>query len=687
MTKKLLLLSVLLTTSLVSTLPAIVPARTSDGISVHSHQTPASQPAIGARTRLGGRETLTISGTVAAEGGGGLAGIEVRILDTGGNTFNLTTTDGSGSYVLSDLSAGSYVLWTRNEQGYIDELYDDIPCAGGCYYFAGTPVHISDGNSASGIDFLLRAGGRISGRVTASSGGGIADVDVRIYNDQGDFITQARSSATGEYLSPTGLPTGDYYLRSNNSQGYFDEIWDNHECTGACDPLTGDSVSVVQGSTTSNIDFVLNSGGGISGVVTSSGDGAPIDQVHIDVYDAEGSWVSSATPDATGFYTTEAGLAPGTYFAKTDNWWGHIDEVYDNIPCAAGCSVVEATPITVAGGITTGVDFVLDPGGWITGALTDSTNSQPIEDAGVEVFTIDGRRVTTAFPNASGVYWASGLPTGSYFLRAYSWGYYLPELYDNLPCLDGCDLSNGTVVNVTQPTITSGIDFELDSGGTIRGNLVEASAGTPVSDAEIQIFDDTGMPVISFLVDQFGAFDSGPIPSGEYYLLVDVWGENLVDEIYDDLQCAGFCDPEVGDLIDLAAGETRNLSIDVSTGATLKVTVTSEDLSPIVDCEVDLFDTNGDFTAVGFSDGTGLALLDGLPGGSYYVRTRNGGDYVDQLWEDIECPGECDPSSGTALFLSPGATSTAIDMFLGPARLFSDGFETATTGEWSDTQD
>ncbi len=642
--------------------------------------------ALGAVFITGLASAADISGVVSAEGGGGLEGVQIRVLDSGGSIFNQCLSDATGAYVFTGLPAGSYVLWTSNEQGYVDELYDNIQCAGGCYYFEGTQVSISAGNDASGIDFALTPGGRISGTITASNGGAfIEDVDVRIYNEEGDSITTATTSADGSYLSPTGLPSGNYFVRTANSQGFFDEIWDNRACTGACDPTTGDAVSVTIGATTSDIDFSLDSGGGISGHITSSGDGAPIDRVRIDFYDAAGAWVSSATPDAAGAYTSSTGLAPGDYFAKTDNWWGHIDELYDDIPCAAGCTVTNGTPIVVAGGITTGIDFALDPGGWISGTITEGTTSLPIEDAGVEVFTVSGQRVTTAFPDSNGVYWASGLPTGDYYLRAYSWENYLAELYDNFPCPDSCDLSAGTAVSVLQPAITSGIDFVLDSGGNLRGTVHESSSGAPVSEAEVQIFDLDGMPVLDTFVDSFGAFDSGPIPSGQYYLFIDAWDEDLVDEVWDDIQCADFCDPEVGTLINLDAGETVDLPILLGSGASLKITVTAEDLTAIPDCEIDLYDAGGIFTAVAFSDETGLALAKGLPEGFYYVRTRNGGDFVDELWEEVDCPGDCDPMAGTALHLLPGGTSTEIDFFLNSARIFSDGFENATTDEWSGT--
>lgn len=268
---------------------------------------------------VGNSWAISISGVVTDDGGTGIPNVEVRFFETSGADFTLTTTDGSGAYSRDGLVAGNYVVWTRNEVGFIDELYDDIPCAGGCNYYGGTPVPVAQGNDASGIDFELRNGGRISGVVTADGAVALEGVDVQVFDDDGDLITTGVTDVTGAYFSPTGLPTGDYFVRTRNDQGYFDELWDDISCPGDCDPLEGTVIEVTEGAVTPDRDFELSSGAQISGVVTSSGDGAPITSVRIDVYDGGGSWVSSSNPDATGLWATEAGLAAGNYFALTDN--------------------------------------------------------------------------------------------------------------------------------------------------------------------------------------------------------------------------------------------------------------------------------------------------------------------------------------------------------------------------------
>jgi len=59
----------------------------------------------------------------------------------------------------------------------------------------------------------------------------------------------------------------------------------------------------------------------------------------VSVYNAGGNLLSSATTDVSGGYAI-AGLAPASYFARTANSMGYIDEVYQDRPC---CTVTAGT--------------------------------------------------------------------------------------------------------------------------------------------------------------------------------------------------------------------------------------------------------------------------------------------------------------------------------------------------------
>lgn len=346
--------------------------------------------------------------------------------------------------------------------------------------------------------------------------------------------------------------------------------------------------------------------------------------------------------------------------------------------------VTDGTPIVVSTGTSvTGVDFSLDPGGWINGTLTDSSTGLPIGEAGVEVFNDAGVRIMTALAGDDGVYWGSGLPTGDYFLRAYSWAGYLSELYDDIPCWEDCDPVEGTAVSVTAPDITFDVDFGLSLGGTITGTIVEQGSGDPVVEADIIVFDTLGDPVVWVMPDPFGDFDSGAIPEGSYFVLVDSWDEWQVDEVYDDLACADFCDPEEGTPVVVTVGTAADLDFELAIGGMITGSVTAVDGGdPVVDCELRLIDPAGDWVALAFTDEEGAFEFTAIPVGQFYLVTHNFDNLVDLIWQDLECPGLCDATTGEPLNIASGVVTESVDFALEDATLMADGFESGDTLEW-----
>jgi hypothetical protein len=148
---------------------------------------------------------------------------------------------------------------TSNAQGYVDELYDNLPCPGGaCTVTGGLPVTVTAGATTTGINFGLAQGGRISGTVTdAVTGLPLATVLVRIVNSSGTNLTSGTTNGSGVYTTSSGLPSGSYYARTS-APGYMDELYDNVPCLGGgCTPTSGTVVTVAAGATTAGISFVL----------------------------------------------------------------------------------------------------------------------------------------------------------------------------------------------------------------------------------------------------------------------------------------------------------------------------------------------------------------------------------------------------------------------------------------------
>ena len=100
----------------------------------------------------------SIAGTVADEqSGDGLANVVVMVHDVNGDFYRNATTDDSGQYKLEDIAPGNYFLSTQNSFGFIDEIYQNLPCTGSCNSpdEEGTPVEVAPSSVTTSIDFVL----------------------------------------------------------------------------------------------------------------------------------------------------------------------------------------------------------------------------------------------------------------------------------------------------------------------------------------------------------------------------------------------------------------------------------------------------------------------------------------------------------------------------------------------------
>jgi hypothetical protein len=433
--------------------------------------------------------------------------------------------------------------------------------------------------------------------------------------------------------------------------------------------------------------------GVIEGQVTDAVTGDPISDVFVFIFDAVGSFVTFGVTDPTGFYVSFDGLATGSYFAYSDNSAGHLDEVYDDIPCPSFCDPTTGTPIAVSGGGTTsGIDFALDPGGAITGTVTDAVTGAPLAGVSIDVWdAATGSSVTSGFTDPAGVYVTfGGLQTGSFVATTFNDASYLNELYDDIPCpfFFSCDRTTGTPIAVTVGTTTAGIDFALAKGGAVAGTVTVAGSGAPV-DSFVDLFDSVGnFATSAFSGGAAGAWvSSAGLPTGNYHAVTFAFGDLLINELYDDLPCPFGCVVTAGTPIPVTVGATTG-SVDfaLTVGGGLAGTATAEATGgPVTNLEVGLHDGLGVRVASFFTqfDG-GYATFSGVPPGTYYARTLNGRalGLADERFDDLPCLSLCPALSGTPIAVAAGASTTGIDFSMAPRPLFYDSFESGGLGFW-----
>jgi hypothetical protein len=616
----------------------------------------------------------TFSGQITDLSLVGIADSNVAIYDGYGSWVTRVYTDGSGSYTSPDLAPGTYYAIGEGG-GYIRELYDDSVCLGWCDVTLGTPISVSEGVNTPGIDFALAIGGQISGTVLDGSGAPVPDMYVHLDSASGSTAASGYTDSNGDYETWEGVPTGTYYARTYNTEGYINEVYDDVQCLGWCDSSTGTPIGVTAGGIVSGIDFALDEGGRVSGYVTDATSLLGIDGAQVEVYDASGSYVTDGWTDSAGYYITGGGVPAGTtYYARTDSRSGHLDEVYNDLPCYGSCDVTagDAFPITV-GSTTTDIDFALDTGGVITGRVTDSGTGLGLYDVGVNIYDSTGSYITYGYSDSNGDYTAyAGLPTGTYYARTYSEPTgYITELYDDIPCISYCSPTTGTPIPVIVNATTSGIDFALDEGGTISGTITDSGTALGIDDSQVTIYDAMGSYVTYGNADSAGNYVSNALPPGTYYVKTYNWA-SYFNELYDDIPCES-CDVTLGTPVSVTAGaNVSGIDFALDPGGRITGTITNSGTGLGVSSWVVIYDSNGSLASYGSGSGSGAySSQDPLTTGTYYVRTDNFAGLINELYDDVPCPGSCTVTDGTPVAVTTGLTTSGIDFVLDPGGLIS----------------
>jgi hypothetical protein len=399
-------------------------------------------------------------------------------------------TDSSGFYMIAHLHPGVYLV-SASAYGYEDEIYPDS-------------VIVVTGQNIPNIDFALTpvsgGTGSISGRVTDEETGLpiIMAHLVAIGVDNWCF-GEAWSDTSGYYMIPNLCP-GTYQVNANKP-GYVPETYP-------------DSMIVVAGENTPNINFALTPMGGgtgsISGRVTDAETGLPIPMAHVWTYGDSGHPCcgGEAWTDTAGYYLIQ-NLAPQQYTVGVHKC-GYQDAVYPEL-----VTVIE-------GQNTPNIDFALTPigePGSISGTITDAQSGEPINWAHVWAYGEFGHG--EARTDSLGKYTIFGLYPGSYFVTAWAHHYHPQEYPDTVIVIEGQDTPN--------------IDFALvpygsPSQGVIAGQVLDDSTLFPIPNAIVFAISFGRNWGFDF-TDSVGAYTIQGLQTDDYYVFAFAGG--YVGEFYD----------------------------------------------------------------------------------------------------------------------------------------------------------
>jgi len=508
----------------------------------------------------------SISGTVT-DSNGPVSDVRVEAHKEMGHGWGDAWTESDGTYTITGLTSGTYRVEVRSD-------------------YAAQPqmVTVNTGVDNPNVDFVLTTGGSISGTVTAA-GSPVAYIEVNAWSESGGW-GGTMTASDGTYTI-TGLYSGIYHVN----------IWT--EGSGQNYATAEKTVSVTAGSETTGVDFVLTTGGSISGNVTDEG-GDPVPNMRVECWKEMGEGHGETMVKQDGTYTV-TGLSGGIYHCTVRAQWGSTTSY----------SATEQTVTVTAGEETTGVNFVLTTGGSISGTVT--YNQNPMLGVIVDAWSEAGW--SNAMTGTDGTYTVTGLSAGTYHVSAHPfWS------------------STGTTMNVAceeqMVTVTAGaevtdVNFNLTQGASISGSVTLSGEGVPY--VKIEAFKEEGGGWGGTMTDQFGDYTINGLTGGNYFVEVRLHGTS-----YEDYSTTN-------QRVTLTAGEAvTGINFALESGGSISGTVT-DGTSPVsyVRVEAWMEGAPGWGGAMTASDGT--YSIPGLSAGIYHVEVHFGWGPTGTTYANYAC--------------------------------------------------
>jgi hypothetical protein len=217
----------------------------------------------------------SISGTVTNTAHAGIEGIEVCAWGLGPTEGEgCDVTSAAGEYSITGLVPGEYsVEFWPGTLNYVGQWYNGKS-------FAEMPdgVTVNSGADTPGIDAELLPGGEIKGKVVSDAAGNPAleGIPVIAFNLTGEEVREAETDAGGEYAIQ-GVSAGTFKVEFFDFAGdYVTQYWNDEPFFEDADTFTLATEGVKTG-----VDAEMKQAGFISGRLTDSVSGVPLNHIEI----------------------------------------------------------------------------------------------------------------------------------------------------------------------------------------------------------------------------------------------------------------------------------------------------------------------------------------------------------------------------------------------------------------------
>jgi hypothetical protein len=597
-----------------------------------------------------------ITGIVTSTAGHPLSGIEVTATSVAKETQYNGETDADGTYLMSGLPAGEYIL--HFDPG--ARLFEPQWYSGQAEESAAQPVTVVAGETREGISAALeQTGAMIEGHVRNSAGQPLAGVEVTASQEG---VNPASTVTDGNgYYAIEGLSAATYFVAFNDEPHNHLVEYFHQQPFEQVTRLHVESNAVVSG-----IDTVLQNAGKISGQIRGP-HGEPVPGVDIEADAVNGSFQGAVASGPDGSYTI-ANLPPENYtlrFEPVES--NYLGQYYDG---QATAQKAKRLRIQVSQ-TREHVDATLASGASISGTVTSAADKHGVEN--VPVYASSASSTTRAsVTGADGTYTIAGLPEGAYTIRYQALaGNFVGQYY-----LAASSQDTAEPITLTAGAGREHVDAQLATGATISGHVTQRGTDQPVAGVEVNVIstDGTGERSIA-TTSEDGSYSVTGLPAGSYDVQFQPNQPDQLGEFYDGKSSADAADAvTVGE-----GGTTAGVDAQLVSAATVDGIVTDAGTGePVAGVEVDAASSEGGTGGSATSGLDGHYTVIGLAAGRYTVHFQaSTGDYAPQYYSakvDAESPDPVDLSADETTTadaqLTSGAsiTGTVVDGSRNPLR-------------------
>lgn len=593
---------------------------------------------------------MNIQGSLADSDGAAQANVIIRATAEPGDFYTETLTDAQGRFALLNLPTGDYSLLTRSAYGFLPlqdsaslqvdarEALAPLPHALtlleevtlGLEQPSRLPSQPPAIKGEAMPSEMTQGTGVITGTVTKAGGIPLFSALVSVYTPENYWVAETYTDENGLY-SISGLDSGNYIV-------YF---W----CDGYCDPTflqyeyynnkssydSADLVPVTDGATASGIDAVLDPPTSISGNVTSSVGGFPIQGIEVYIENIAQTMYYSTYTDSDGFYILPY-IEPDTYIIHFNPYSGFSPEYYNN-----KLTRETADPVTVAmNQAVLNIDAQVDPWQLIHGRVTSEVGGTPVQTT-VTAYPVFGGYYYNTQTNPDGTYALYGMEPGSYRIQfspqpecdefGCQPSRYLMEYYNGKS-----DFAQADVLTVTSDSVHTEVNATLQQGGAISGNVTTSDGVTPLEGVNIYLYTEGGSSFWAAQTDLNGNYQTNTIEPGTYKVGFDTGScstpcNEYLNEYFDNALNLGTAAPVVVLAQTTVSGIDAALALGGSISGRVIDAATSNPLEGLT-----VYVQDDPVYRLGITDANGEYRVPGLPERSYTVYFSTFAPYVPEYY-------------------------------------------------------